>query len=824
MSDNELDKAQIGSHSIDTSPVQTLNSEEDGHIPFQIEAKAVFKRLARDIYETDGAGIREPLTNAVTAVLRAVNNEYISDDDGVIDIKVKEDAGGLSLVIRDNGIGMTSNKIRKIVSVIGASEARDIGELAGQFGMGFLAVFRLVGVDGGFEMSTNPRYDDQGPITGIWKSGGFTRDSDELLTDGLDDDEYGTKFSFILKDSISRTEIRNWVEKYAKWARVPVMYEEVIDGEVDFEENYGGFNKQFNSEYPDDRPYIEFENEYVYASTCVKSEGETVLLDVPCKRGSVNVDVHTILGAIDVRLKDENGTVMVGPNKGYMVVSDGEYNNMDDSRKDKFIPRSKLQSNDISIPQPTGNRRILDNNPVFWQWITDKMNERIIEEVKSIMSRVDDYDDLMNLNKKELRLVLNCAKDNVSRTYSSSFDKTSDGRDAKKWFKQNDIDVSDKLAQKMAALTYRQKYADPDINDVTKSRNLDLRYPALAVHSARKNNGTVYMGCRLTQDKVDLVQEDDEENYVFQIEDTDNYSVYEELLDWKQLRDISLDEAREFDVDDDMLQRVFNSNNKGKTSNKTDYELKIHNSSRSSTQTYSKTVDELVEELDKIQSESDKFTLRGREIDNIILFPSHKDKNISSYYNMCNRHNLMAKCRKKDWNKLTNYDIVKSIDQVKDQANQIEFKTSIGTMTIPEFEKNHSKKYDIKFHLVPEKYKECFALDKHIKKGHKFVNEKYDYDQGTEYIYVPLTEQEIRDLHPIIGEYDVIYGDNSVRTIANTTHIMSDSIVYARIRLNEWTDTDEYNTFKQNIRSTKLDEGGYEVIETFYRGLKDQYN
>jgi len=377
----------------------------------------------------------------------------------------------------------------------------------------------------------------------------------------------------------------------------------------------------------------------------------------------------------------------------------------------------------------------------------------------------------------------------------------------------------------MAALTYRQKYASRDISDVTRSRNLDLRYPALAVYNAIKNDGTVYMGCRLTQDKVDLVQEDNEENYVFQIEETDNYSVYQELLNWKPLRDISLDNAKEFDVDESVIEKVFDTSN-GKSSNITDYELKIHNSTRSSTKTFSKTVDDLIKELNSIKdnSTSDKITLCGYEIDNIILFPSHKDEKISSYYNMCNRRNIMAKCRKKDWNRLKDYEIVKTVSELENQSSQIEFKTSIGSMTIPEFEKNHSERFDIKFHLVPEKYKKCFRTDEYIKKGHEFINEKYDYDDDIEYVYAPLTEQEIRDLHPSIGEYDVICGDNSVRTVANTAHIRSDSIIYARIRLDEWVDTSEYNTFRKNIRSTKLDNGGYELIETIYKGLKQQYD
>lgn len=815
--DEKLDEAQIGSHSIDTSPVESIQSDEDGHIPFQIETEAVFKRLARDIYETDGAGIREPLTNAVTAILRAVNHDYLSEDDGVIEINVEEDAGGTTLTIRDNGIGMTMDKIRKIVSVIGASEARDIGELAGQFGMGFLAVFRLVGVNGGFEMSTNPRYTDDGPITGIWKSGGFTRDSDELLTDGLDEDEYGTRFSFILKESIGRHKVRDWVDNYSTWARVPVVYEEVIDGRVDYEENYGGFDLDFTDKYDDNKPYVEIENEYIYASTSDDAEGKTVLLDVPCDRSvSSRGDIRTILGNVDVRLKDENGVVLRGPNKGQMVVSDGEYNNMDESRKENFIKSSDLHSRDISLPQPTGTRRVLEDKPEFWSWVEKSLNDKISQRVESIMSEVDNYNELMSLDEQEFKLIMNCALQNVTRNYRSGFDRDSDGRDAKRWFDSNtNLNLSDDLAEKMAALVYNQRFADRDVDVVTKSRNLPKQTPAMAVYNAVNNDGDVYMGCRLTEDKVELVWEDSEDNYIFQIQSSDNYETYKELLNWKALRDISRKDVNEFDVSDETREEFFNVDDK--STNKSDYKLKFHYKS-STNRTNSVSVETLIDSLE----DGNSVEISRTEVDNIILFPTHKDKNISDYYWMCNRHNPVSKCRKKDWERLKDYDMVKTADELIEKSKNINFKTSEGELSISEFDELYdSEDYSIMFHVVNENYKDCFASDKYIEIGEDFVNDKFANYKDIQYIYAPLTEREIRELHPTIDEFEVLRGDSSVKTIASTTSIRTDSKIYARIRLNEWKDSTEYESFVSSISRISINDGGYELIETLYKGFKD---
>jgi len=90
--ENEYDEVKLGAHSVDTTPIDAINDSEsnDGHIPFEIQTEAVFNRLARDIYENDSAGIREPITNAVSAILKASNMDYIDKEEGIIEIEVKE--------------------------------------------------------------------------------------------------------------------------------------------------------------------------------------------------------------------------------------------------------------------------------------------------------------------------------------------------------------------------------------------------------------------------------------------------------------------------------------------------------------------------------------------------------------------------------------------------------------------------------------------------------------------------------------------------------------------------------------------------------------
>lgn len=820
MSEEDFDEAKIGSHSVDTSPVTLSGGEDEDHIPFQIETEAVFKRLARDIYESDAAGVREPLTNAVTAILRAVEYGAISEDEGVVTIRVDEDGDGVRLTMRDNGIGMSRDKIERIVSVIGASESRDIGELAGQFGMGFLAVFRLVGIDGGFEMYTNPRYKDEGPIEGIWKSGGFTIDAEGLLMDGLDEDEYGTKFSFIVKNDISRTDIREWVAEYAEWARVPVVYEEFVDGSQTFDENYGGFDKNLYDSYDEGKPYVTYEDEYVTATTSPEADSRTILLDVPCKRRSGQVS--TILGSIDIRLKNENGVIVDGPNEGLMKVSNGEYDNMNKERREGFIPERDIRGEDIVMPQPTGTRRVLEVNDQFWNWVKGKIEHKVHDRISSIMSDVDNFDDLLSLEEEEYRMVLRPVNNQVRRRYGKGYDPKKNVNSIKSWFNNNcSVSIDNQLAKQMGALVYKIRYADRDNNrSISTKRNLERKDPALAVYRAYNNGGQVFMGCRLSRDKAEVAWEDSEHNYVFSVESTDQYEVYEDLLGWKKLKSINKNTIEDFDVSDETKEEILGSDYNKNKGNSSTYKLKFHfKSSRNYTKDVE--VDDLVDKLEDANAD-EPIDIGRREVDSVILFPTHLDKNISEHYWASDSRNPMARCRKKDWKRLEEYDRVMTIDQLVERSRSVEFSTSDSEHTIESFEAEYEDGNErIMFHLLEEPYKSRFENEESMERAKEYVNDKF-YQDKIDFVYAPITEETLRKLHPSIQSHHVLLGDEHHSTLANTSTLRTDTRLYAWVRLYDWTDTLEYDVIQDDISRTSLAAGGYELIETLRRGMSTE--
>lgn len=833
MTDEELDEAKLGTHSVDTTPVEPLKNEsedkEEFDARFQIETEAVFKRLARDIYESDAAGIREPLTNAITAILRAVEHDQIEDDEGVVEITVKDSGNGVQLTMRDNGVGMTMERIQKIVAVIGASEARDIGDLAGQFGMGFLAVFRLVGIDGGFEMHTNPRYSDEEPISGIWKSGGFTRDTKGLMSEEFASDEYGTKFNFIVKDEIGRDKIRNWVEKYSEWARVPVVYEEIVDGRTEYEENYGGFEKKLKTTYPENEPVVEYEDEFIYAVSSPKSDGRTILLDVPCerKKGSIS----TILGSVDIRLKNENGVVVKGPHKGDMAVSEGEYEGMDEERREKYVSEKNLTGKDIVLPQPTGTRRVLESNRKFWDWVQSKLQSKLTENLCNVIDKIDSYDDLMSLPEPQFRLVGHAAQEKVNRRYGTGFDPVKDGRSVKKFFNQKvNRDIDDRLAKQLSALVYTIRHAEEDTTNISSKRNLNRKRPAMAVYDAYNNDGEIYMGCRLSQDKAKIIWEDSDHNYIFRVESTDHYEIYEDLLNWNQMKEIKKDDIDDFDISESTKADYLDVKEKelSQNSSKT-YKIKLHFRGASK---YTRDV-EVSELEDKLEnSEQGEIQFGRKTADKIILFPSHKDKNISNNYWASDKRTPVARCRKKDWDTLKEYEQVETLHQRINSAKSVEFKTSQGYYTLEEFaeDKSFSDDVYIMFHILEEPYRTRFASSELIENCQEFLNEEYGSDRFG-YIYAPIKAEKYRELKPVVVDQCVLRGDfgSKIDVLSSRTregsknrtyHIRNDTRVYAYSRLNQWTDTTEYKSFYRDISRTEINSGGYELVETLRQGLE----
>ncbi|MBL4844196.1 MAG: HSP90 family protein [Planctomycetes bacterium] len=111
---------------------------------FQIDLRGLIELLSDHLYSGPQVYIRELLQNGVDAITarRAKQPEHV----GRIELEVVEVKGDLpTLIVSDNGVGLTPDEVHRFLATIGESSKRGVvperGEFIGQFGIGLLAGF-----------------------------------------------------------------------------------------------------------------------------------------------------------------------------------------------------------------------------------------------------------------------------------------------------------------------------------------------------------------------------------------------------------------------------------------------------------------------------------------------------------------------------------------------------------------------------------------------------------------------------------------------------------------------------------------------------------
>ncbi len=122
-----------------------------------IHTENIFPIIKKWLYSDHEIFLRELVSNSVDAIhklqhVNLIEGLKISDDYG-IDITIDKDAG--TLTVKDNGIGMTADEIRKYINQIAFSSAEefvqkfkdleDKSQIIGHFGLGFYSSFMVAG-------------------------------------------------------------------------------------------------------------------------------------------------------------------------------------------------------------------------------------------------------------------------------------------------------------------------------------------------------------------------------------------------------------------------------------------------------------------------------------------------------------------------------------------------------------------------------------------------------------------------------------------------------------------------------------------------------
>ncbi len=605
-------------------------ADDDDVMKFKYESEAIFKRLAEDIYESAEAGLREPLTNSITTSRRVVNNNQC--DDPVIEITVK-DGKQRMLRLRDMGEGISKELLEEVLLYIGRSTARDDGELSGQYGMGFLASYTLVGMNGGFIMHTNSRDSSDGPYTGLFKPGAFEPDKNNEIPSLLDEDEYGTVFEYFLKPDIETEQVREWVDKHSRYSPVPIIYRELDEnGEEQYNEDY--YATTLKDVYGD-TPYLHIDTPYYEAATSPKANNDIILISSPVNmRGKGSLRSGLPWG-VDLRLKYENGIVVKGPNEGLIPVSEKQYNMMDDERKSKHVSKKQLTEDDLTLPEATGTRENVRRHNEFLQHVNKQLKEKYFKVVKDTLDSFDPKDGLTSANDMQRQIFMRIFK-HFDKDEDYSVSDVQNRLESEYDYKNLD----ENLAEFILAMTQ-------EVSVISDGKNYSNRYPRKMAYKMSEEDSEVFMCVSSNSWKADALDISSKETSLVKISQASDYDAFEKHLGWTPLKNIKKSTANEIlGVSEEQIEEITNRT-KTTDDNIDEKRLTVHHAS-GGRNTFKRTADSLIEKYKHINI-SDRYTRYG---DILVLFPLSSEHKVSDYYHMANNRCCVASVNTK---KMTEY-------------------------------------------------------------------------------------------------------------------------------------------------------------------------
>ncbi|MSN25839.1 MAG: molecular chaperone HtpG [Geobacter sp.] len=202
---------------------------------FQTEVQQLLDLVIHSLYSNKDIFLRELISNASDAIdkvsFESHSNEALLESDSDWKIKLIPDKEAGTLVIRDNGIGMTMAEVEENIGTIARSgtkafmqnlkdkAASDSPELIGQFGVGFYASFMVSD-----RVTLQTRKGGTTPESGCrWES---TGDGSYTVED-CTIEKRGTEITLHLKEEfkqyLDEWKIRSIVKKYSDYIQYPVV-------------------------------------------------------------------------------------------------------------------------------------------------------------------------------------------------------------------------------------------------------------------------------------------------------------------------------------------------------------------------------------------------------------------------------------------------------------------------------------------------------------------------------------------------------------------------------------------------------------------------
>lgn len=207
--------------------------------PFKAEIRQLLQILVHSLYQDRDIFVRELVSNASDALARLqfemLTNREVHDADAELAIHIEK--GGTEeqpiLVIKDSGIGMTSEELQRNLGTIAQSGAREFlskleegsaspTDIIGQFGVGFYSVFMVAD-----EVRVVSRSFDPQAEAAQWISDG----GETYRVESAEKAERGTEMHITLKKDAAEFadmfKLRQIIKKHSDFVSFPIY----VDGE-----------------------------------------------------------------------------------------------------------------------------------------------------------------------------------------------------------------------------------------------------------------------------------------------------------------------------------------------------------------------------------------------------------------------------------------------------------------------------------------------------------------------------------------------------------------------------------------------------------------
>ena len=200
---------------------------------FKTEVQQLLDLVIHSLYSNKDIFLRELISNGSDAIdklrFNALSDKELLKDQPDFRIKLYTDNNAKTLVIEDNGIGMTKDELEANIGTIASSGTRkfmeeakkgnspDNPELIGQFGVGFYSAFMVADK---VTLKTRPAGSDE---SWTWESSG---DGSYEITEG-GREKNGTEITLSLKedcrDYIVEFRLREIIKKYSDFVEYPIL-------------------------------------------------------------------------------------------------------------------------------------------------------------------------------------------------------------------------------------------------------------------------------------------------------------------------------------------------------------------------------------------------------------------------------------------------------------------------------------------------------------------------------------------------------------------------------------------------------------------------